>query len=103
MAARLGGNGFARPHQNLGDNFTEFVEGWQTADAPGWWHYEQTGYYADGVTRLGFILDDTLLMNRSRRIMEAVMARQKQNGYILSNNKDYIENWGKTDGDYGMY
>lgn len=89
--------------KNLGDNFTEFVEGWQTADAPGWWHYEQTGYYADGVTRLGFILDDTLLTNRSRRIMEAVMARQKTNGYILSNNKDYIEKWGQTDGDYGMY
>ena len=89
--------------KKLGDDFTEFVKGWQTADAPGWWHYEQTGYYADGVTRLGFILDDTLLMNRSKRVMEAVMARQKHNGYILSNNKDYIEKWGSADGDYGMY
>ena len=89
--------------KNLGNDFTEFVKGWQSADEPGWWHYEQTGYYADGVTRLGFIMDDTLLMNRSRRIMEAVVARQKPNGYILSNNKDYVEKWGTTEGDFGMY
>ena len=89
--------------KNLGDNFTEFVKGWESADEKGWWHYEQTGYYIDGVTRLGFIMDDTLLMNRSRRIMEAVVARQKPNGYIMSNNKDYVEKWGTTDGDYGMY
>lgn len=89
--------------KNLGDDFTEFVKGWESADEPGWWHYEQTGYYADGVTRLGFIMDDTLLMNRSRRIMEAVVARQKPNGYIMSNNKDYVEKWGTTEGDYGMY
>ena len=89
--------------KNLGDNFTEFVKGWESADEKGWWHYEQTGYYIDGVTRLGFIMDDTLLMNRSRRIMESVVARQKPNGYIMSNNKDYVEKWGTTDGDYGMY
>lgn len=89
--------------KNLGDNFTEFVKGWESADEKGWWHYEQTGYYIDGVTRLGFIMDDTLLMNRSRRIMKAVVARQKPNGYIMSNNKDYVEKWGTTDGDYGMY
>ena len=89
--------------KNLGDNFTEFVKGWESADEKGWWHYEQTGYYIDGVTRLGFIMDDTLLMNRSRRVMEAVVARQKPNGYIMSNNKEYVEKWGTTDGDYGMY
>ena len=89
--------------KNLGNDFTEFVKGWESADEPGWWHYEQTGYYADGVTRLGFIMDDTLLMNRSRRIMEAVVARQKPNGYIMSNNKDYVEKWGTTEGDFGMY
>lgn len=89
--------------KNLGEDFTEFVQGWETADAPGWWHYEQTAYYTDGLTRLGFIMDDSLLIERSHRIMEAVMARQKPNGYILSNNKDYIEKWGRADGDYGMY
>lgn len=89
--------------KNLGDNFTEFSKGWESAGEKGWWHYEQTGYYADGVTRLAFIMDDTLLMSRSRRIMEAVVARQKPNGYIMSDNKDYVEKWGTVEGDYGMY
>ena len=89
--------------KTLGEDFTEFVKGWESAGENGWWHYEQTGYYIDGVTRLGYILDDTLLMNRSKRVMETVAARQKPNGYIMSDNKDYVEKWGGTDADYGLY
>lgn len=89
--------------RTIGIEFTEFVRGWGDPNQGGWWHYEQTAYYTDGFTRLGFLLDDTLLINRSRRVMEAVVARQKPNGYIHSNNKDYVEKWGKLDADYGMY
>ena len=88
--------------RTIGIEFTEFVRGWGDPNQGGWWHYEQTAYYTDGFTRLGFLLDDTLLINRSRRVMEAVVARQKPNGYIHSNNKDYVEKWGKLDADYCM-
>ena len=76
--------------RTIGIEFTEFVRGWGDPNQGGCWHYEQTAYYTDGFTRLGFLLDDTLLINRSRRVMEAVVARQKPNGYIHSNNKDYV-------------
>ncbi len=89
--------------KNIGIDFTEFVRGWGDADQGGWWHYEQTAYYTDGFVRLGFLLDDTLLINRSHKVMEAVMARQKDNGYIHSNNKDYVEKWGTLEADYGLY
>lgn len=98
--AQKAANGMTK---NIGIDFTEFVRGWGDANQGGWWHYEQTAYYTDGFTRLGFLLDDTLLMNRSRRCMEAVMARQKPNGYIHSNNKEYVEKWGTVDADYGLY
>ena len=98
--AKKAANGMTK---NIGVDFTEFVRGWGDANQGGWWHYEQTAYYTDGFTRLGFLLDDTLLMNRSRRCMEAVMARQKPNGYIHSNNKEYVEKWGTVDADYGLY
>ena len=89
--------------RTIGIDFTEFVRGWADPTQGGWWHYEQTAYYTDGFTRLGFLLDDTLLINRSRRVMEAVVARQKPNGYIHSTNKDYVEKWGTLDADYGLY
>lgn len=89
--------------KNIGIDFTEFVRGWGDPNQGGWWHYEQTAYYTDGFTRLGFLLDDTLLINRSRRCMEAVMARQKPNGYIHSNNKEYVDKWGTLEADYGLY
>jgi len=98
--ARRAANGLTR---NIGEDFTEFVLGWNDDNQGGWWHYEQTAYYLDGVTRLGFLLDDSLLINRSRKTMEAVVARQRPNGYIHSNTKEYVEKWGTTEGDYGMY
>ena len=98
--ATLAARGMTR---KIGEDFTEFVRGWADPNQGGWWHYEQTAYYTDGFTRLGFLLDDTLLINRSRRVMEAVMARQRPNGYIHSNNQKYVELWGTTDADYGLY
>ncbi|MBR4783477.1 MAG: glycoside hydrolase family 127 protein [Bacteroidaceae bacterium] len=98
--AGLAARGMTR---KMGEDFTEFKRGWADPTQGGWWHYEQTAYYTDGFTRLGFLLDDTLLINRSRRVMEAVVARQKPNGYIHSNNKDYVSSWGTTNVDYGLY
>ena len=98
--ASLAARGMTR---KIGEDFTEFRRGWADPDQGGWWHYEQTAYYTDGFTRLGFLLDDTLLINRSRRVMEAVMARQRPNGYIHSNNQNYVDTWGTTDVDYGLY
>ena len=98
--AQKAANGMTK---TIGIDFTEFVRGWSDPDQGGWWHYEQTGYYTDGFPRLGFLLDDTLLINRSHQVMEAVIARQKPNGYITSNNKDYIDKWGTVNGDYGQY
>ena len=89
--------------KKIGEDYTEFVRGWADPSQGGWWHYEQTAYYTDGFTRLAFLLDDTLLINRSRRVMEAVAARQKPNGYIHSSTKSYVDNWGKTNADYGLY
>lgn len=89
--------------KTIGENYTEFVKGWASADEPGWWHYEQTAYYTDGFTRLGFLLDDSLLVERSRKVMEAVIARQKPNGYIHSNTKEYVEKWGTQEADGGLY
>ncbi len=89
--------------KTIGENYTEFVKGWASADEPGWWHYEQTAYYTDGFTRLGFLLDDSLLVERSRKVMEAVVARQKPNGYIHSNTREYVEKWGTQEADGGLY
>ena len=89
--------------KTIGENYTEFVKGWASADEPGWWHYEQTAYYTDGFTRLGFLLDDSLLVERSRKVMEAVIARQKPNGYIHSNTKEYVEKWGTVEAEGGLY
>ncbi len=98
--AQLAAKGMTK---TIGEEYTEFVKGWASADEPGWWHYEQTAYYTDGFTRLGFLLDDSLLVNRSRKVMEAVVARQKPNGYIHSNTKEYVEKWGTTEADGGLY
>ncbi len=89
--------------KTIGENYTEFVKGWASADEPGWWHYEQTGYYTDGFVRLAYLLDDDYLKERSRKVMDAVVARQKPNGYILSNNKEYVDSWGSTTADHGLY
>ncbi len=98
--AQLAAKGMTR---TIGEEYTEFVKGWASADEPGWWHYEQTGYYTDGFTRLAFLLDDSLLVERSRKVMEAVAARQKPNGYIYSNNPEYVEKWGTQEADGGLY
>ncbi len=98
--AQLAAKGMTK---TIGEEFTEFVKGWASADEPGWWHYEQTAYYTDGFTRLGFLLDDSLLVARSKNVMDAVIARQKPNGYIHSNTKEYVEKWGTQEADSGLY
>ncbi len=89
--------------RNIGRDYTEFAKGWSDPNQNGWWHYEQTAYYTDGFTRLAYLLDDPELMARSKSVMEAVVARQAPNGYIHSNNKEYIDKWGTTEADYGLY
>jgi len=39
-----------------------------------WWRFEQTAYYLDGLTRLGYILDDRQLLNVWRENIEYVLA-----------------------------
>ncbi len=39
-----------------------------------WWRYEQTAYYLDGLTRLGYILNDAALLQVARDNIEWVLA-----------------------------
>lgn len=39
-----------------------------------WWRFEQTAYYLDGLTRLGYLLDDEQFLNRWRENIEYVLA-----------------------------
>ncbi|PWE00617.1 beta-L-arabinofuranosidase domain-containing protein [Marinilabilia rubra] len=42
-----------------------------------WWPYEQTGYYIDGAIKCGYLLGDSILINRA----------EKQINYLLNNPK----------------
>ena len=39
-----------------------------------WWRYEQTAYYLDGLTRLGYLLGDSTLLNVAKENVEWVLA-----------------------------
>ena len=39
-----------------------------------WWRFEQTAYYLDGLTRLGYLLDDEQFLNRWQENIEYVLA-----------------------------
>ena len=39
-----------------------------------WWRFEQTAYYLDGITRLGFLLDDKKFLDTWQENIEYVLA-----------------------------
>lgn len=51
----------------------------------GWWRYEQTAYYSDGLLRLGYALKDTVLINKIEAGIRYTVDKASENGgYIGS-------------------
>lgn len=47
-----------------------------------WWRYEQTAYYSDGILRLGYLLNDTALINKARAGIQYTLAHVQPNGRL---------------------
>ncbi|SKD09075.1 Beta-L-arabinofuranosidase, GH127 [Chitinophaga ginsengisegetis] len=47
-----------------------------------WWRYEQTAYYSDGILRLGYLLNDTALVNKARAGINYTLAHVQANGRL---------------------
>lgn len=47
-----------------------------------WWRYEQTAYYSDGLLRLGYLLEDTALINRAGAGIRYTLAHPQPNGRL---------------------
>ncbi len=47
-----------------------------------WWPYEQYGYWIDGLTRCGLLLNDSELLAKSREQINYVLLHQNSNGYL---------------------
>jgi uncharacterized protein len=48
----------------------------------GWWPYEQTAYWVDGMLRCGLLLDDVFLLNKARKQIDHVMRHPDKDGYL---------------------
>ncbi len=48
----------------------------------GWWPYEQTAYWIDGMIRCGILLDDAFLKRKARRQIEHVTEHPDGDGYL---------------------
>lgn len=48
----------------------------------GWWPYEQTGYWIDGLVRCGYLLGDEALINRARAQIDYVLDHPDPDGYL---------------------
>ncbi|MBQ8126411.1 MAG: glycoside hydrolase family 127 protein [Kiritimatiellae bacterium] len=48
----------------------------------GWWRYEQTGYYMDGLLRLGYALGDAELIAKGERGVDWTLAHASPEGYL---------------------
>ena len=48
----------------------------------GWWRYEQTGYYTDGLLRLGYALGDAELIAKGERGVDWTLAHASPEGYL---------------------
>ncbi len=48
----------------------------------GWWRYEQTAYYTDGLLRLGYLLDDQALMEKGEAGVAYTLAHPWENGRL---------------------
>jgi hypothetical protein len=48
----------------------------------GWWPYEQTGYWIDGMVRCGHLLGDGFLIERASKQIEYVLSHADADGYL---------------------
>lgn len=47
-----------------------------------WWPYEQTGYYIDGAIKCGYLLGDSMLLNRARHQVEHLLQHPGHKGKL---------------------
>ncbi len=47
-----------------------------------WWPYEQTGYYIDGAIKAGYLLGDSMLLNRTRQQVRYLIEHPQANGKL---------------------
>ena len=65
----------------------------------GWWPYEQTGYWYDGMIRCGYLLNDQFLIEKACRQIDYVLAHADPDGYLgPALMKDPVDNnrWAHT-------
>lgn len=58
-----------------------------------WWRYEQTAYYTDGLIRLGYLLDDPVLIDRAEEGIEYTFSHADENGRLPHNSFSYASMW----------
>ena len=49
---------------------------------PGWWVYEQTAYWVDGLTRCALLLDNQEYLAKVRKIISDVFDNADEDGYL---------------------
>ncbi|RYE07506.1 MAG: hypothetical protein EOP51_33840, partial [Sphingobacteriales bacterium] len=47
-----------------------------------WWPYEQSGYFVDGCIKAGYLLKDTLLINKAKRQVNYVLNKKNPDGRL---------------------
>lgn len=47
-----------------------------------WWRFEQSAYWIDGMARCGYLLNDTMLINRAEEQINYVFDNPASNGYL---------------------
>ena len=72
--------------ENAGYPFN--TEGWMADSITGnksiekWWPYEQNGYWVDGMTRCGLLLNDAFLLKKARKSIYYVLAHPDSTGFL---------------------
>ena len=56
----------------------------QSTHGEGWWRYEQTAYYTDGILKLGYLLNDSTMVARGENGVEYTLAHATPEGKIGS-------------------
>ena len=51
-------------------------------DNPGWWAYEQTAYWLDGMQRCGELLNSEYLLNKAKDSFNFVLNNRDKDGYL---------------------
>jgi hypothetical protein len=47
-----------------------------------WWPYEQSGYFVDGCLKAGYLLRDTMLINKAKKQVEYVLNKKNADGRL---------------------